>query len=484
MIIGVLVMAVLAGGSLYTAWPAVLARREKGAQQADKERAEVRKRAEDERVAQEKAAAEKRKEDHARLRANPVEVILSTVIRGLDPVGMRAAEESAQSALEAAKQETADAEGALAESESAAPSWYGRPVLRALVLASVPALGLVVAGNCVFEFLMLKNVSSGVVAVVFAGFMPLTLLGCASLSTFGMGFHTDRRRSQTQRACTVAGVVGVIAALTVLGYLAPLRTAEKHASSVATRAATLNSVTVQNAEDPAATPDAMVDQAKAQLTAAQNTADADGTIQRVFGVGLGLAEVLFAEVALQSVFLIPIFRGRRRLMAATSIEDQAHQLVVSVTGANDARIQNTTTSALEYLTAQGIPDPRQFVLQAVAHAGVIVTAVETADLSVMRAANRPNRSSLAARLNSIAAGTAAGTHAPQGEISDHLGWDPDDGENPGEHPGDNTGPQGPAGQGSDVTVIEPPSGWGEPTTGAGAGALDDRLLVDDFDISA
>ena len=75
----------------------------------------------------------------------------------------------------------------VAKARENAPSWYQRPVLRALVLASVPASVLVVVANAIFEFLMLHTVSTKTVAIVFALFMPTVLLGFAALTSYGLG---------------------------------------------------------------------------------------------------------------------------------------------------------------------------------------------------------------------------------------------------------------------------------------------------------
>ena len=386
LLLPILLVATAAGGVLYTQWPAIQQRTHGARQAAETQRQAERAAVEVEEQARQAAADAERERALRRLLDAPVDNILTSIIRALKPAQMREDDDVARAGHADATDRTAVAKADLITVQASAPTWSRRPVLLALVLAAVPAAVLVIFANMVFDFMMLDHVTGVVVALVLAWFIPVGLLGATGLVSFGSGLHSDGERSPAMRAMTFVGGIAILALLFAIYYLAPLRTLESHQAEIADKSATVNSLTAQNADSPDDTPSSVVEAAQVELAAAKKAADADADVQRAFGVGLGLTEILFAEVALFALLLLPVALARRRLNQAELAEAQAALRLKEVQRVKADTIERTATAGLEYLLANGVPNPREVILQAIAEAGVINTAVATADLNVLRGA--------------------------------------------------------------------------------------------------
>ena len=315
LLLPILLVATGAGAVLYAQWPAIQQRTHGTRQAAEAQKQAERATAEAEDRARQEAADAERERARRRLIDAPVDNILTSIIRALKPAQMRDDDETARAGHADAAAKTAEARAELITVQASAPTWSKRPVLVALVLAAVPAAALVVLVNMIFDFMMLVHVTGIAVALVLAWFIPVALLGATGLVSFGSGLHSDGERSPAMRAMTFVGGVAILALLFAVYYLAPLRTIESHQAEIADKSATVSSLTAQNADSPDDTPSSVVEAAQAELDTARDAAKADADVQRAFGVGLGLTEILFAEAALFALLLLPVTLARRRSAA-------------------------------------------------------------------------------------------------------------------------------------------------------------------------
>jgi hypothetical protein len=460
LLLPLLLVATVAGGWLYTHWPAIQRRKAEGKEQVQEQRRNA-----------EAAAEADRNRSQQRVRDNP-EIALPTVIRGLAPAEMAAEEREVQETLSRAQGDTAAAQDELSSAEDAAPQWYRHPVLRTLVFAAAPAALIVLVANVVFDWMMLKAVSGTGVAIVLACFVPLALLAGACLVSYGSGMHTGGLRRATHRAMTFAGVTMLAVLLMAILYLSPLRTLDAHKAEIDDKRATLSSLSVAHQESPQETTVEMVEAASGELEAAKTAAKSDAHVQRFFGVGLGIAEIIFAEVAIIGFAALPLRRARRRLTQAQVAQTRAEEHLSQIVRAKEQRVEQVATATLDYLQQNDVGNPREVTLQLIAEAGIVRAAIATANLNLIHIeqptppetaidGDRGVPTAAEPSAETTAAG-AAFTAVPENSAPMSPQADPLQGPPLGNPP-------------LDVLVDPAP---------ARSGALDHTLDIDDFDISA
>lgn len=364
-----LIVATVAGGWLYTQWPA-LQERKKAAREVAQQR-----------VQDEADAARAEQEARRELVREDPDKALPTVINALGPARMAADDREARAAVARAQKETNDAQRELTRAEKAVPRWYWHPVLRFLVLAAGPAAVAVLIAKVAFDWMMLRPITGPAVAVILAALIPIMLLVAAGLVSYGLGWHTDGARTVTQRAITFAGVAMATALLVAIFVLSPLRTLESHQADIAAKQATVTSLSLAQQESPDEITDEPIAAARDELEAAHAAAASDAQVQRFFGVGLGVAEIVLAEVALLGLTAVPLIRAQRRLARAQQDQARAEAEQAQTDRAKRQRVEQVATTTLEYLQQSGVEDARGQTLQLIADVAIISAAVDTADLN-------------------------------------------------------------------------------------------------------
>lgn len=319
-----------------------------------------------------------------KLRADPVSTLSPQVNEAINPAALLTADKKAAAEVEQAGAARREAADRLAEAEQNAPAWWSRPVLRGLVAIAIVLFAATFLVGAVLDYLMLHSSTGPRVALVFAVVIPTLIFGAASLTSWGMNWHSrDGVRTTTQRTATAVGVLAIAGIILGLWQLAPLRTAEAHARTLSQLEATHQARVAENADSPDTTPQAVVDAAAAAVTAAKTNAANDAVVQRVFSVGVAGGEALFGEVALMSLGVRPVLQARRRDREAEVKVTKTRQTQDAVVAAKNARVQAVANETVAYLVANGIPNPRETTLRIIAEAvRMTPIAIDTTDVNL------------------------------------------------------------------------------------------------------